>query len=1190
MERVDWGATSLGPRDGWSQSLRSAVGMVLSSRFSMWMAWGPELTMFYNDAYARDTLNTKHPWALGRPAQEVWAEIWPDIGPRIEHVMTTGEATWDEALLLFLERSGYREETYHTFSYSPLADDDGSTSGMLCVVVEETDRVLGERRLATLGNLAAALGSAEREADVDQAVERTLSQNDRDLPFALTYRFDDDGSARITAATGGLPAAALDPALWAGRTVDLAGLGIGPVGAWDAPPDEAVVLPLIDPTQDRPAGLLVAGINPFRELDDAYANFLELVAGQIAASTASVRAREADRRRAEALAELDRTKTAFFQNVSHEFRTPLSLILGPAEDALADAETPARREQLSVVLRNALRLQKLVNNLLDFSRLEAGLAEPVREVTDLGVFTADLASMFRSATERAGIDLVVEVPDEPLWIAVDRPMWERIVLNLVSNAFKFTLSGEIDVRLADVDGHVELAVRDTGTGIPPDEIGRLFERFRRVRGAQSRTHEGSGIGLALVQELTRLHGGDVRVDSVPGEGSTFTVALPHDEAVPAGDAPAAPTSQAAAYVEEALRWLPQDGDFAERDDVVGAGLAAAGRNASDRAHVLVADDNADLREYLGRLLEGSFSVETVADGRAALAAVADHRPDLIVSDAMMPEMDGFELLAALRADPSTAQLPVILLSARAGEESAVEGLAAGADDYLVKPFSSRELLARVHACLDLAELRQAAALATERHAQLLRDLAEAAIAINRVRTVPEVLDAGARFARELVGAPWALVSLDERHGGQAVVSGDDPGPERRGVLRVELAGRVRLGELLLPAGDRVGGVEADAVMTQLAQVTSARLENAMLFEREHRVAETLQRSLLPASLPEVAGGDLAAVYLPGSAEAEVGGDWYDAFALGDDRLALVIGDVVGRGVKAASMMGQLRNAVRAYVLEGYGPADTLTRVNRLVETLGGGFATVFCALVDLGSGEMRFSTAGHPPPLVLDGNGASLIDGPVSPPIGAAVGVEYREGTAEIPRGGALVLYTDGLVERRDEPLDTGFDRMIAAALRGPQDATGLAAHLVTEMPGSERPDDVAVLAFARAGLPGDPLSLRIEPSATALAPMRRRLRRWLADAGAGEELSGDLLLAAGEAAGNAIEHAVAPDPAMVAVSARVADGAVVIEVRDYGSWREGPSAPHRGHGLGIMDALADDLQVVREPEGTTVRITRRLT
>jgi len=1176
----DWADTPLGPADQWPQSLRTAVRIVLGSRFAMWMAWGPELTFFYNDKYAADTLAIKHPWALGRRADEVWAEIWEDIGPRIETVISTGTATWDEGLLLFLERSGYREETYHTFSYSPLWDEDGNTAGMLCVVAEETERVIGERRLATLRELAADAGAATTERDLFAAVDASLSTNRFDLPFAFAYTIGEDG--RPEGASADAPGWA-DAELLASApaVVELAGRSGIPPGGWDDPPRQALVLELIDPARPGPAGLLIAGLNPYRGFDGAYRGFLGLVAGQIASSLGSVRARQADRERAEALAELDRAKTDFFSNVSHEFRTPLSLILGPAEDALAEAEDDEQVERLNVVFRNALRLQKLVNNLLEFSRIEAGSAEPMREPTDVAAFTADLASMFRAATDRAGIALVVERPDGPVIARVDREMWERIVLNLVSNAFKFTFEGEIRVTLRRDGADAVLVVADTGSGIAADDLASLFERFKRVRGVRSRTHEGSGIGLALVEELARLHGGSVEAESEPGKGSAFTVRVPLEDAAPAGAA--TPTSGAAAYLEEALRWLPDAEASVGELAAVGAGLPAGDDDLTARSRILIADDNADLRDYLERLLARHWDVEAVRDGRAALAAVRERRPDLILSDAMMPELDGFGLLAELRADPGTSQLPVILLSARAGEEAAVEGLAAGADDYLLKPFSSRELIARVRANLDLAELRQAAARATARHARLLRDLADAAVEVNRAGTVPEVLAVVAERARTLVGAERALAVL-ERDG--------EPSEEEGFTRRVPLTGGGgrELGALLLGGESGTGGVEAESVLTQLALVAATRLENALLYEREHRVAETLQRSLLPESVPQLDRAELAALYLPGSDEASVGGDWYDAITLGEGRVALVIGDVVGRGVKAASAMGQLRNAVRAYLLEGYGPAPTLERVNRLLDTLGGGFATISLLVVDTGSGELVYANAGHPPPLVVGPDGAThWLEAGLAPPIGAASGVAYREAQDAIPEGGALVLYTDGLVERRNEPIDAGLGRLAAAASDSPGHAGTLASRLVAAIPGSARPDDVAVLVLSRREAAGGSLTVRLPAEATSLGPLRERLRRWLDAEGLDRTEAADVLLAVGEAASNAIEHPLEPAPAAIVVTlARMEGDTVRISIRDHGRWDEQPSAPHRGRGMNIMQAIAGELAIDRTPEGTIVTIHHR--
>jgi signal transduction histidine kinase len=460
--------------------------MLVTSRFSMWMAWGPELTFFCNDKYRRDTLGDKYPWALGRPAREVWAEIWLEIGPRIETVMQTGEATWDEHLLLFLERSGYREETYHTFSYSPLSDDDGAIAGMLCVVTEDTERMIGERRMSTLRELGAVSSGIRDEGEFLAATSETLSVNDASLPFTLVYLFGEDGTATLAGASGiaaGHPAApphiaAQEPApVWpssaarAGRSalVDLAGSGLRdiPAGPWERPPGQALVVSIREAGRTMPYGMLVVGLNPYRPVDAGYRSFVELIARHLSGGLAVARSYEVERRRAEQLEELDRAKTAFFSNVSHEFRTPLTLMLGPMQDALAGRES-LDRGALELVHRNALRLLKLVNGLLDFSRAEAGRMQAEFRPTDVAALTEQLAGTFRDATRRAGLELVVECapPPPPRPVYLDRDLWERIVMNLLSNAFKATLQGGITVTLEAAGDRVALTVADTGSGIP----------------------------------------------------------------------------------------------------------------------------------------------------------------------------------------------------------------------------------------------------------------------------------------------------------------------------------------------------------------------------------------------------------------------------------------------------------------------------------------------------------------------------------------------------------------------------------------------------------------------------------------------------------------------------------------------------------------------------------------------------
>jgi signal transduction histidine kinase/DNA-binding response OmpR family regulator len=761
MRAFDWTRTPLGPPEHWPHGLKTAVRIMLTSRQAMWIGWGPELTYLYNDAY-KSIIGGKHPIALGQPTSVVWREIWGEVGPRLAHVIANNEGTYDEGLLLIMERNGYPEETYYTFSYSPVPDDQGGTGGIICANTEETDQILRERQLALLRQLAASGAEARTEADACDLAGRALEADPRDFPFALLYRVEDGGSLALCARTGlpaGHPLAAprVDasasspwPIADVLRTslpvvVDLSSTGQAlPSGPWDRPPARAAVVPLAGRGQAAPAAVLVLGLNPYRLYDRAFADFVQLVAAQIAAGLAGARAYEEERSRAEALAELDRAKTAFFSNVSHELRTPLTLILGPLQDLRDGAAPPDVREQATLMHRNASRLLRLVNTLLDFSRIEAGRVQAAFEPLDLALLTRDLASTFRSAMERAGLELVVDCPPLGTPVHVDRQMWEKVVLNLISNAFKYTLQGSVTVTLTREGETARLTVEDTGIGIPAAELPRLFDRFHRVEGARGRTHEGSGIGLALVQEVARLHGGAVAAESEPGRGSTFTVSIPLGTAHLPVDrvrtTPASPweASDAGAYVEEALRWLP---DAEERP-------AARSPDTRSAERVLLADDNADMRDYVRRLLEPRWQVEVAANGLAALEAARRERPHLVVTDVMMPELDGFGLLAALRADPSLDGVPVLMLSARAGEEATLEGVQAGADGYLVKPFSARELTARVESLLLRARIRAV----EETHARRLSAVfAQAPVGIAVLRGPLHVFESANAPYRALVG-------------------------------------------------------------------------------------------------------------------------------------------------------------------------------------------------------------------------------------------------------------------------------------------------------------------------------------------------------------------------------------------------------------------------------------------------------
>ncbi|GIE32585.1 histidine kinase [Actinoplanes italicus] len=1340
LAAVDWEASPLGVPDGWPQSLRTAVSILLSSRFSMWMAWGPELTFFCNDAYRRNTLGSKYPWALGRPASEVWAEIWGDIGPRIDTVLRTGEATWDEALLLFLERAGYSEESYHTFSYSPLRDDDGALVGMLCVVSEDTDRVIGERRMATLRDLGSDPSVVRTQEEMLTFASQQLGRNQQDLPFTLTYLFDDDGTARLAASTGidaGHPAAAAG--IWPAEQVSggepaLVELGPDsglPGGAWPDPPTQALVVPLLR-QGGTPYGFLVAGLNRYRPLDDGYRGFVDLIAGHVAAGIAGARSYRAQQRRAEELAELDRAKTAFFSNISHEFRTPLTLIMGPVDDLREQLAGAGKRvtEELEVIHRNGLRLGKLVNTLLDFSRIEAGRMQARFEPVDLAATTAELASVFRSAIERAGLSFEVDCPPLPEPVHVDRGMWEKVVFNLLSNALKFTFDGGVRVTARADGATAVVTVADTGAGVAEDEMPRLFERFHRIANVRSRSNEGSGIGLALVQELVGLHGGTIAAESTVGKGTTFTIRLPFGHAhlpayalVSPDDSRAVPMN-ADPFLQEALRWLPDDSGAALTTEPV----ADPSLNPDGGAALLVADDNADMRDYLTRLLRSAgHRVTAVVDGQAALDSARAEVPDLVVSDVMMPRLDGLQLVAALRADPRTASTPVLLLSARAGQEASIEGLEAGADDYLFKPFSAAELLARVRANVELARLRnhharwRTALIDSLQEAFFVCDETGSVIEINSAFT--DILGYGPEGLPYLPTHPWwpdsetdpdahravahaFTMVLDEPHGTYTipVVHRDgrrlwaaasfnqvrDPDTGRRvvvGTFRDVTAEHYAIQRdsalaalgMRLSEAENLGGA-LDAVLHELREIWQASHVLAAVFaDRAEPAMTATDQSLTWDSLPEerrsailalrdrpaltragtgmvldhphgtmvlwiepsrrrpftspdqtllallaghlsqglrridridqqretalalqraILGPDLlpsgfAVRYEPATRPLKVGGDWYDTIELSDGRIGIVVGDCVGHGLQAATVMGQLRSACRALLLQDSSPSRTLMALDRFAALLpGAGCATVFCGVLDPVTGHLTYSSAGHPPAIVGHPDGSThLLDQGRSRPVAVRPGADRPDADFTVPPRATLLLYTDGLVERRRQPLSAGIGAASTAVRHGlGTPVEELATEIMDRLaPATGYDDDVALLLYRHPG----PLELDFPAESSRLAPVRSALRGWLDRCGIEAGMIQNVLVAAGEACANAIEHGHREHPGgRIRLRAAATAGDLRLTISDSGRWKtpDPDASPYRGRGIKLMRAFMHTVTVTSGTTGTVVDMQARLT
>jgi signal transduction histidine kinase len=720
IRNFDWSKTPLGDPQTWEQSLKTCVRIILTSAQPMFVWWGPSFNAIYNDSYAQ-IMGKKHPAGVGARAQDIWFEIWDQLVPKIKSV-ERNEGTYDESYFFLMERKGYQEEVYVSFSYSPAPGDDGTIKGIFCVCSENTERIINERRLQTLRDLGSVAFDEKSLSAIYHNVADALGNNNKDFPFAILYELEENGSKAIaTAATGTNGNQYLLPGVidlenptaetsdfcqaFSNNKVMVSGIAKLqediPKGSWRKAASQFVYIPISAAGSNHPYAILFAALNPYRQFDDAYLQFCELIGERISLEISKMLALEEERKRAEALEQIDKAKTVFFSNISHEFRTPLTLILSPLEELINQRNgtlAVADKQNIETAHRNALRLLKLVNTLLDFSRIESGRQNASYVLTDIVEFTKKLASNFRSVIEKANLELIINADAFIQPVYVDRSMWEKIVFNLMSNAFKYTLRGSITIELKTEDGFAVLKVKDTGVGIPEAELPRMFERFHRVQQVTGRTYEGTGIGLSLIKELVLLHKGDISVVSELNAGSTFTVKIPmgKEHLPPAQIAMHREEEDHMAfnmYVEEAgtlLMKAPETPEKAKKEDM---------------PLVLVVDDNADMREHIQIILSGQFNVVTAVNGQDALQKIQEKQPALILSDIMMPVLDGIGLLKEIKGNKATVHIPVILLTARAGEESKIVGWETGADDYLTKPFSAKELISRIASQIKTQQIR-----------------------------------------------------------------------------------------------------------------------------------------------------------------------------------------------------------------------------------------------------------------------------------------------------------------------------------------------------------------------------------------------------------------------------------------------------------------------------------------------------
>jgi signal transduction histidine kinase/FixJ family two-component response regulator len=1244
----DWAAHPLGSPEEWSAEVRSAVAVVLTSRFPIVLWLGTEdLFLVYNDAYI-EILGDKHPAALGRRGRFVWWDIWEPISPMLASVIASGEATWSNDLMLPMVTAGRRQERYFTFTYSPLVGENGEIYGIFCPSWETTERVISERRLHLLNAVASATMETRT---VDDAVSAAVSvcADQPDVPLVAAYVSGAD--AAETTLRGATPSVLplLPPTLdkltdWEPTARSRAELqiieGVASVihGLHEALgancPDQALVLPL---GENAIAGALVVGTNPQCPLDEQYLGFCQLLADQLSSALASVVSHEQQRQRADALAELDHAKTAFLTNVSHEFRTPLTLLLGPLEDALSDVGSQTvLAERLRTARRNAGRLLRLVDSLLQFSRIEAGRATTELVCTDVGALTWQIASSFTELCARGGLELDLDC--HQALADIDPDMWETIMLNLMSNAVKYTLNGSITVAVHGGEAHSLITVRDTGVGIGEADLKRLGQRFFRADTALGRSVEGTGIGLSLVRGLVELQDGSMQITSELGRGSTVAITLPKSLVdTPIDHSPADLLDNP--YVVEADQWvapLP----------------SAAAPGGDDRKLVLIADDNADMRDHLDRVLSVHWRTVLVADGEAALRTAGELRPDAIVTDVMMPKLDGFDFVSAIRRDTELAATPIVMLSARAGDEAVSEGYAGGADDYLPKPFRSQELVERIAARLSAANRERAGQQQREAELRHISAAAQLDAALQAAGSVAGIADAllasplgsgdativviglldseenNVRFEYagpvpvefrdryHVATLDTPLVPIDVIKTGQRMVITDTLSlTPRYGHVVQETAHNVRScvsQPLRGPDGNVIGSLgllwprprDFDAseleMLARTAEITQSAVGRVRSAQREHRIAVDFQEHLLDLDRGSTAAV-VAAVYQPGGEAMRVGGDWYLVAPLQrPGQIAVSVGDVVGHGLPAAIVMSRLRAAVSATALTGAGPDAVLSSLDRYAAGIPGArCATVSYAVIDTGqpgdgAASISYSCAGHPYPLLVTPDQTPVfLQAGRRPPVAASAS-ELKANTAdqELPAGSLLLLYTDGLIERPGETLDEGFARLQAAAAYRVELSVGeFVDELLDRMaPPGGYTDDVVLLAVRPNHSTARSFATVLPAAPMNIPEARHRLRDWLTGLAVDPRRVCDILLATGEAVSNAIEHGSGGDSLRtVSIEAFMRGHTVTATVSDTGRWSGDSSASQRsllgGRGLTMINGLADHVKTVRTAHGTRITL-----
>jgi len=631
MRSQDWSESPLGHPRTWPQALRTLVGLMLNSGFPMFVAWGEELGFVYNDPY-REILGDKHPRAMGRPFHDIWAEIWDDISPLIDRALK-GEATYADRLLLVMNRHGYDEPTWFTFSYSPVRDEHGVIRGMHCACVEVTEQVLAEKyRDEENERFRALFEQAPGIMAVLRGPDHVFELTNHSYLQLIGHRQIVGRAARdaLPEVTGQGFFELLDRVYNSGE------------------PFVGHALPLR--VQLEPGGPLVERFvdfvyQPIRDANGAVSGIF------VEGSDVTQRKQVEDELRA-----ANRQKDQFLAMLAHELRNPLAPIVTAAQllkVGSLDARSVANASE--IIGRQAAHMTDLVNDLLDVSRVTRGLVTLEKEELDLNVIVSAAVEQVRPLIDARRHSLTLQLSGRSAHVLGDRTRLVQVISNILNNAAKYTAPGGRIVLSVTVDEkRVHVAVRDNGVGVAPDILPYIFDLFTQAERTPDRSQGGLGIGLALVKSLVALHGGTVHASSDGiGEGSEFCICLPR---------------------------LATPGGMGDAES------PSAGMQTPGALRVMVVDDNVDAAQMLAALLEVQGHVVSVEyDARGALERVRREHHEVLLLDIGLPDLDGYELARRLRSQPESAEATLVALTGYGQSQDRKEAEQAGFDHYLVKP-------------------------------------------------------------------------------------------------------------------------------------------------------------------------------------------------------------------------------------------------------------------------------------------------------------------------------------------------------------------------------------------------------------------------------------------------------------------------------------------------------------------------